>query len=168
MQNAEAPFYGVAASNRGNLVLPYATVVLDFMVNARTESAYFQCPSGLHYPCGISPWGYYNVNWMHIHACGSFAALPLVWHWESTRNASFLTESTIATEDKTATPYALFKGLSDWWVCHLKKEMLPGASGGYIFSDLDDCAEEDTNCEWERQIADQVWHIVCIANCSCD
>ena len=60
--------------------MPYATVVLDFMANARIESAYFKSPTGLHYPGAISPWGYYNVNWMHIHATGSFAALPLVWH----------------------------------------------------------------------------------------
>ena len=58
--NAEAPYYGVASSNRAELILPYATVVLDFMANARTESAYFQCPSGLHYPGAIGPFGYYN------------------------------------------------------------------------------------------------------------
>ena len=58
--NAEAPYYGVASSNRAELILPYATMVLDFMANARTESAYFQCPSGLHYPGAIGPFGYYN------------------------------------------------------------------------------------------------------------
>ena len=67
------------------------------------------------------------------------------WHWEYTRNASFLTDATLATADTNATVYALFKGLSEWWASHLKKEMVSGGGGSYIFSDLDDCAEEDTN-----------------------
>ena len=60
--NAEAQFYGVASSNRPELVLPYATVVLDFVANARTESEYFQCPTGLHFPGAIGPFGYYNCK----------------------------------------------------------------------------------------------------------
>ena len=60
--NAEAQFYGVASSNRPELVLPYATVVLDFVANARTESEYFQCPKGLHFPGAIGPFGYYNCK----------------------------------------------------------------------------------------------------------
>ena len=39
-----------------------------------------------------------------------------------TRNSTFLTDSTLATKDPTATPYALFRGLANWWVCHLTKE----------------------------------------------
>jgi hypothetical protein len=140
--NAEAQFYGVASSNRAGLVYPYARTILDFVANARNESAFFQCPGGLHYPGAIAPFGYYNFNWMHMHSHGSFAALPLIWHWEYTRNASFLTDATIASVDPTATPYALLKGLATWWVCHLVK--VPNGSG-YFWSDLDDCAYEDSN-----------------------
>ena len=80
-----------------------------------------------------------------MHSHGSFAALPLVWYWEYTRNQTFLTDRTLATADPTATPYELFKGLANWWVCHLTKEADSSASDGYIYSDLDDCAYEDTN-----------------------
>ena len=66
---------------------------------------------------------------------GSFASLPLIWYWEYTRNVSFLTDGTLATSDKTATPYALVKGLADFWVCHLTKEP-SDAVDGYIYSDL--------------------------------
>ena len=58
---------------------------------------------------------------MHMHSHGSFASLPLIWYWEYTRNATFLTDPTLATADPTATPYALVKGLAEWWVCHLTK-----------------------------------------------
>jgi len=59
--NAEAQFYGTASSNRAELTLPWATVVLDYLAAARNESAYFQCPSGLHYPGALGPFGYYNL-----------------------------------------------------------------------------------------------------------
>jgi hypothetical protein len=78
-----------------------------------------------------------------------------------TRNATFLTDSTLATKDPTATPYALFKGLANWWVCHLTKEdtslsdQTPDLSSetepkstlrsSYTYVDQDDCAYEDTN-----------------------
>ena len=52
----------MASSNRPELVLPYTTVVLDFVANARTESEYFQCPNGLHFPGAIGPFGYYNCK----------------------------------------------------------------------------------------------------------
>ena len=95
-------------------VMPYATMVLDFLTNARGESAYFQCPSGLHFPGSIGPFGYYNCNWMHMHSHGSFAALPLIWHWEYTRNSTFLLDGSLATADTTATPYAMVKGIAQW------------------------------------------------------
>ena len=90
---------------------------------------------------------------MHMHSHGSFASLPLIWYWEYTRNATFLTDPTLATADPTATPYALVRGLAEWWVCHLTKEEAPTAKDGYIFSDLDDCAYEDSNyCKHEDSL----------------
>merc|ERR1712216_486737 len=68
--------------------------------------------------------------------------LPLIWHWEHTRNASFLTDTTLATDDPTATPYALVAGLAEWWVCHFTKSTMPS---GYRYDDLDDCAYEDSD-----------------------
>ena len=47
---------------------------------ARAESAFFECPGGLHYPGALGPFGYYNFNWMHMHSHGSFASLPLIWY----------------------------------------------------------------------------------------
>ena len=98
---------------------------------------------------------------MHMHSHGAFAALPLVWYWEYTRNATFLTDPTLATKDSTATPYALFRGLANWWVCHLTKEeatdldqaanLDSGAEpsitrrSSYKYVDQDDCAYEDSN-----------------------
>ena len=34
-----------------------------------------------------------------MHSHGSFAALPLAWYWEYTRNQTFLTDRTLATAD---------------------------------------------------------------------
>jgi hypothetical protein len=104
---------------------------------------------------------------MHMHSHGSFAALPLVWYWEYTRNATFLTDTTLATADPTATPYELFRGLANWWVCHLTKEEKEAdresdvsgdtatvdltdseqrrAAAAYTYVDQDDCAYEDSN-----------------------
>ena len=78
-----------------------------------------------------------------------------------TRNATFLTDSTLATKDPTATPYALFRGLANWWVCHLTKEETGSHTkaadlssdadrkrtliGSYKYVDEDDCAYEDSN-----------------------
>ena len=78
-----------------------------------------------------------------------------------TRNATFLTDSTIATKDPTATPYALFRGLANWWVCHLTKEETTLSDqtanlrsemhskstfrSSYLYVDQDDCAYEDSN-----------------------
>jgi hypothetical protein len=76
---------------------------------------------------------------MHMLSHGSFAALPIIWHWEYTRDVNFLTDATIASADPTATPYALIKGLAAWWLCHLVKD----AAG--VYQDYDDCAYEDTN-----------------------
>jgi hypothetical protein len=122
----------------------------DYLANARIESQYFKCPAGLHFPGAIAPFGYENTNWMHMHLQGSFAALPIIWHWEYTRNSSFLTDGSFATADPTATPYALMKGISEWWVCHLTKETTGGGSSpaddtSYLYSDLDDCSQEDLN-----------------------
>ena len=90
---------------------------------------------------------------MHMHSHGSFASLPLIWYWEYTRNATFLTDQSLATADPTATPYALVRGLAEWWVCHLTKEEAPTAKDGYVFSDLDDCAYEDSNyCKHEDSL----------------
>ena len=143
--NAEAQYYGVASSNRAALVRPYARVVLDFVANARNESAFFQCPGGLHFPGAIGPFGYYNFNFMHMLSHGSFAALPLIWHWEHTRDLAFLSDASIASADPTATPYALVKGLATWWLCHLVKKDAPSSPKGYLWQDYDDCAYEDTN-----------------------
>lgn len=87
---------------------------------------------------------YLNYNWMHMHSHGSFAALPLIWHWEHTMNHTFLLDTTLATSDHTATPYALIRGLAEWWLCHLTNETIPGAQLRQL-SSLDDCAYEDTN-----------------------
>ena len=82
-----------------------------------------------------------------MHSHGSFASLPLIWYWEYTQNITFLADQTLATNDTTATPYALIKGLAEWWVCHLTRESEPGAQDGdgYVYVDLDDCAYEDSN-----------------------
>jgi hypothetical protein len=80
-----------------------------------------------------------------MHSHGSFAALPIIWHWEHTMNHSFLLDTTLATSDRTATPYALIRGLAEWWLCHLTNETVEGSSAQSQFSSLDDCSYEDTN-----------------------
>lgn len=78
--NAEAQFYGTASSNRAELTLPWATVVLDYVAAAQNESAYFQCPSGLHYPGALGPFGYYNlsvIHWLPGHL-GSLSSCDLI------------------------------------------------------------------------------------------
>ena len=129
----------MASSNHADSVYTYARVILDSVAGGRNESAFFQCPGGIHFPGALGPFGYMNFNWMHMLSHGSFAALPLIWHWEYTRNTSFLTDATIASADPSATPYAFFKGLGAWWLCHLVKD------AGGVYQDYDDCAYEDSN-----------------------
>ena len=97
-----------------------------------------------------------------VHACERSCAYSIEPRLSRyTRNATFLTDSTLATKDPTATPYALFRGLANWWVCHLTKEdtgSQPQAAnlssdadrnrtlnGSYKYVDEDDCAYEDSN-----------------------
>ena len=170
--NAEAQFYGTSSSNRGALTLPYARVVLDSVAGAAAESAFFQCANGLHFPGAVGPFGYYNFNWMHMHTHGSFAALPLIWLWEYERDVGLLLDRSLGSAGTNTTVYELVRGLAEWWVCHLTREtptpavaaafarqngnvnshrVLSAASLPYIYSDLDDCAFEDTNYYTRRQ-----------------
>ena len=90
--NGEAPFWGLVSSNRGDFILPYARVCLDFIPTGRLLAKELGT-KGLVMPVMIGPWGLSdNCDALGQKNNASLAALSLVWHYEFSRDRSFLEE----------------------------------------------------------------------------
>ena len=127
--NFEAQQYGIFQSNHPEALQPYAEAVLEYarrsgVADATRTLQLFNrsCPAQadapIHFPCGIAagglpvggvgtvPVGDWGLRW-----CGMFASLPLISHWEYTRDAAFATNTTLP----------LLRGLAAFWRCWLTK-----------------------------------------------
>ncbi|WP_034088344.1 glycosyl hydrolase family 95 catalytic domain-containing protein [Streptacidiphilus albus] len=117
--NEEALYYGAFSSNHADLSEPYRQVILNEVAWQRniTHAAGYQ---GTAYQRTLTPFHLYESqpatvavaatkDWTKLPADqksnGSFAALPLIWHWEYTRDQNYL---------KTQL-YPLLKELDAFW-----------------------------------------------------
>ena len=117
--NAQAPFYGVYASNHPELVLPFSDVILweSAWQRNRTHGAGYK---GTTFQRTIYPFNLFRPqpattpvastkDWTRLPADqksnGVFAALPLIWYWEYTRDRAYL-------ETKL---YPLLRDMDEFW-----------------------------------------------------
>ena len=116
--NGESPFWGLCSSNRGEFLLPYARVCLDYISKGR-ELAHRLDTKGIVMPVMIGPWGIEdNDDALGQKSNASMAALSLIWHWESTRDRDFL--------GNVLYPY--LRELTDFWEDNLELD----DSGRYV------------------------------------
>ncbi len=127
--NAQAPYYGVASSNRAEMILPYAefvTAELPYQVN-KTHAAGYRgatftrsyCPYDLFRErppvTPVAP----EKDWKRLptdqKSNGDFGAMPLIMYWQYTRDQTFLREKL----------YPLLKELDLFWRDYMEKEPFP-------------------------------------------
>ncbi|MHC5157752.1 MAG: glycosyl hydrolase family 95 catalytic domain-containing protein, partial [Planctomycetota bacterium] len=106
--NGEAPFWSLFSANRGEMVLPYARVCMDYIPSGRRLAKELGT-KGIVMPVMIGPWGV-CVHGLNGDAIGqksnaSLAAISLLWHYDFYRDRSFLEEYTF--------PFVL--ELMDFW-----------------------------------------------------
>ncbi|MBL7076214.1 MAG: discoidin domain-containing protein [Kiritimatiellae bacterium] len=90
--NGESPFWGLCSSNRGEFILPYARVCLDYIAQGRKLAKRLDT-KGIVMPVMIGPWGIQdNDDALGQKSNASMAALSMIWHWESTRDREFLAD----------------------------------------------------------------------------
>jgi len=118
--NGESPFWGLASSNRGDWLLPYARVCLDYIEKGR-ELAKRLDTKGIVMPVMIGPWGIEdNDDALGQKSNASMAALSLIWHYESTLDQAFLRDVL----------YPYLSELMDFWEDNLELD----DSGRYIIN----------------------------------
>ena len=121
--NFQAPYYGVYSANRTELAAPYYEAVLSYLPEARrrasddiSSATKLPFPNGIRgalYPVGIGPWASTpDGNYHNQVSNGTFAAIPLIWHYEFTQDIDFL-------RDKL---YPLLLELADFWEDYLQED----------------------------------------------
>lgn len=136
--NAQAPYYGVASSNRPELVLPYADFVvaeLPYQVN-RTASAGYK---GATFTRSYAPYNVFRAkppgtpvapekDWERLptdqKSNGTFGVLPMLTYYEYTRDEQFL-------RDKL---YPTMKTLDAFWRDYIDREELPNGTYRYVIN----------------------------------
>jgi alpha-L-fucosidase 2 len=103
--NGEAPFWGLFSSNRGELILPYARVCMDFIPTGRLLAKELDT-QGIVMPVMMGPWGLTDNNdALGQKSNASMAALSLIWHYNFSKDRDFL--------EQYAYPYV--RELMDYW-----------------------------------------------------
>lgn len=116
--NGESPFWGLCSSNRGDWLLPYARVCLDYIPKGRKLARRLDT-QGIVMPVMIGPWGIAdNDDALGQKSNASMAALALIWHWETTRDQTFLADVL----------YPYLRELTDFWEDNLELDR----SGRYV------------------------------------
>ncbi|MDH4203501.1 MAG: discoidin domain-containing protein [Phycisphaerae bacterium] len=106
--NGEAPFWSLFSANRGEMVLPYARVCMDYIPSGRRLAKELGT-KGIVMPVMIGPWGVcahgLNGDALGQKSNATMAALSLIWNYEFYRDRSFL--------EQYAYPY--IRELMDFW-----------------------------------------------------
>lgn len=119
--NGEAPFWGLESSNRGEWILPYARVCLDYIPKGRALAKRLNT-KGMVMPVMIGPWGVEdNDDALGQKSNASLAAMALIWHYEFTRDRDFLEQYL----------YPYLAELVDFWEVNIKDD----GAGGYIIAE---------------------------------
>jgi hypothetical protein len=90
--NFQAPFYMVYASNHADVSLPFYQAIKEAMPAAREMSKRHGW-KGVHFPCGIGPWGRFGYSREMDHGQRSnsaYVALNYIWYWQYTQDKEWL------------------------------------------------------------------------------
>jgi hypothetical protein len=119
--NGEAPFWGLVSSNRGEWILPYARVCLDYIPSGRRLARRLGT-QGMVMPVMIGPWGVAdNDDALGQKGNASLAALTMIWHYEFSRQREFL--------EKFLYPY--LSELTEFWEDNVSLD----ESGRYVIAE---------------------------------
>lgn len=103
--NGQAPFWGLVSANRGEWLLPYARVCLDYIPTGRVQ-AKETGTGGIVFPVMIGPWGVEDIpDALGQKGNASLASLSLISHQEHYRDPAFLQDYA----------YPLVREVADFW-----------------------------------------------------
>ena len=147
--NGQAPFFGLCAANRPEMMFPFYTVIEDFIPEGKRRakedlasldrSLNGKSMRGILYPLGIQNWGTVTDVYLQVGMCASYNVPMFMWHWEYTLDTAFLRDH--------AYPYARL--LADWYEDYLLKEphngdyryyIMGGDENGYVKNFCNDLA----------------------------
>lgn len=110
--NGEAPFWSLFSANRGEFILPYARVCLDYIPTGRALAKRLDT-KGIVMPVMIGPWGIEdNDDALGQKSNASLAALSLIWHGEFSKDKEFL----------RSYAYPFLRELMDFWEDNLERD----------------------------------------------
>ena len=90
--NFQAPFYMVYASNHADVSLPFYQAIKE-AIPAAQEMSKRHGWKGVHFPCGIGPWGRFGYSREMDHGQRSnsaYVALNYIWYWQYTQDKEWL------------------------------------------------------------------------------
>jgi hypothetical protein len=90
--NFQAPFYMVYGCNHADLSRPFYQAIAEAMDHGRAMSKR-RGWKGVHFPCGIGPWGLlaYSADMDHgQRSNAAYVALNFIWYWQYTQDQEWL------------------------------------------------------------------------------
>ena len=132
--NFQAPFYLVYGANQPQLSLLFYQAIAEAMEHGRAMSRRHGW-KGVHFPCGIGPWGLFGYSAEMDHGQRSnvaYVALNFIWYWQYTQDREWLRS--------TGYPYLI--EVADFWDDYLKVE-----DGRYVIHNdaVHEGSGDDTN-----------------------
>lgn len=112
--NFQAPFYMVYGANHADVSLPFYQAIAEAMDHGRAMSTRHGW-KGVHFPCGIGPWGLFGYSAEMDHGQRSnaaYVALDFIWYWQYTQDESWL----------RTTGYPYLRAVAEFWEDYLKLE----------------------------------------------
>jgi hypothetical protein len=112
--NFQAPFYLVYGANHADLSLPFYQAIAEAMEHGRAMSAR-RGWKGVHFPCGIGPWGLFGYSPDMDHGQRSnaaYVAVNFIWYWRYTQDREWL----------RASGYPYLREVAAFWEDYLKLE----------------------------------------------
>ena len=112
--NFQAPFYLVYGSNHADLSRPFYQAIAEAMDNGR-EISTRRGWKGVHFPCGIGPWGLFGYSPDLDHGQRSnaaYVAVNFIWYWRYTQDREWL----------RASGYPYLREVAAFWEDYLKLE----------------------------------------------
>ena len=144
--NGESPFWGLCSSNRGEFLLPYARVCLDYIATGRKLAKRLDT-KGIVMPVMIGPWGLAdNDDAVGQKSNASLAAVSLIWHYEFSRDQEYLEEIL----------YPYVRELMDFW----EDNLVLDDNGRYV---IEDAAARERN-QGDRNPSEDLAYVRMLSN----